>query len=551
MQQIGRAGGFRGVLAVPLLREGTPIGAIVVIRGEPGPFSTAQIELLKTFADQAVIAVENVRLFQELEARNQALSEALDQQTATSEILQVISSSPTNVQPVFDTIVLNAVRLCDGLFGAVNMFDGEMVHRPAAYHNYTPDALAAVERMYPMRPSPQQLTGRAILSRAVAHIPDVLNDPEYAPDIALAGGWRGALGVPMLREGHPIGTILVTRAQPGPFSERQIQLLKTFADQAVIAIENVRLFQELEARNRDLTESLEQQTATSEILRVISSSPTDVQPVFDTIVESAVRLCDGVSATVYRFDGTLIHVSAQNSTFTPEAREAFQRRYPAPPSRASVVAQTILDRAVIHVRDFDRDAGVTPASLEMSRAAGHKSLISIPMLRDGSPIGAIAVGRRAEGGGPRPFSDREISLLQTFADQAVIAIENVRLFQELETRNRDLTEALEQQTATSDVLKVISRSTFDLQPVLETLIESAVRLCGADLGFIYRQDGERYTVVAAHGATPEYVEITASHPITLDRGSATGRAILDRRVVHVPDVHAGSRVQVGGSGCGR
>ena len=177
-------------------------------------------------------------------------------------------------------------------------------------------------------------------------------------------------------------------------------LLGTFADQAVIAIQNVRLFQELEARNRDLTETLEQQTATGEILRVISSSPTNVQPIFDTIVESAVRLCDGVSATVYRFDGALIHISAQNSTFTPEAREAFQRRYPAPPSRVSVVAQTILDRTVIHVRDFEKDADVTPASLEMSRAAGHGSLISIPMLREGSPIGAIAVGRRGQGAGP-------------------------------------------------------------------------------------------------------------------------------------------------------
>ncbi len=200
------------------------------------------------------------------------------------------------------------------------MFDGEMVHRPAAYHNYTPDALAAVERMYPMRPSPQQLTGRAILSRAVAHIPDVLNDPEYAPDIALAGGWRGALGVPMLREGHPIGAILVTRAQPGPFSERQVQLLKTFADQAVIAIENVRLFQELEARNRDLTESLEQQTATSEILRVISSSPTDVQPVFDTIVRSAVSaMRRGVRRRQHRFDGELVSSPPHTGTARPRS----------------------------------------------------------------------------------------------------------------------------------------------------------------------------------------------------------------------------------------
>jgi GAF domain-containing protein len=227
---------------VPILREGHAVGTINVHRTEAGPFPERQIALLKTFADQAVIAIENVRLFKELEARNRDLTETLEQQTATGEILRVISSSPTDVQPVFDTIVRSAVRLCDGLFGAVNMFDGEMVQRPVATHNYTSAALATVERMYPMRPSRQQLTGRAILGRAPAHLPDVLDDPDYTPDVALAGGWRGALCVPMLREGNPIGAILVTRARAGPFSDRQIELLETFARQAVIAIDNVRLF---------------------------------------------------------------------------------------------------------------------------------------------------------------------------------------------------------------------------------------------------------------------------------------------------------------------
>src|SRR3984893_13201291 len=221
----------------------------------------------------------------QLDSRTRELAEAREQQAATSEILRGISSSPTDVRPVFDTIVRSAVRLCDGVIGALNTFDGELMH-VAAVHNYTPEALAAVQRMYPMRPSRQQLTGRAILSRTIVHVPDVLSDPEYAPDIALAGGWRSGLAVPMIRNEAVIGVILVMRAQVGPFSHEQIELLKTFADQAAIAIENVRLFEAEQQRTWELTESLEYRTATGDILRVISSSPTDVQPVFNTIAES-------------------------------------------------------------------------------------------------------------------------------------------------------------------------------------------------------------------------------------------------------------------------
>jgi GAF domain-containing protein len=531
----------RSTLAIPMLRDGEPIGTISVGRLEPRPFTEKQIDLLKTFADQAVIAIENVRLFTELEARNRDLTDSLERETATSDVLRIISRSMTDVQPVLEAIVDSATRLCEAAFSGMVRFDGRVLTLPVL-SKASQEELEAARTVFPTPPTRGVAGGRAVLERRIVHIHDVREDPEYAaPIIRATLGYRTVLAVPLLRSGEPIGALVMWRREVRPFSEKQVDLMKTFADQAVIAIENVRLFTELEARNRDLTEALEQQTATSEILRVISSSPTDVQPVFDTIAESALRLCDGVSATVYRFDGTLIHISAQSSTFTPEGREAFRRRYPAPPSRTSVVAQTILQGDVIHVRDFERD-DVTPVSLEMSRAAGHRSLISIPMLREGSPIGAIAVGRRDPRGGPRPFSDREISLLRTFADQAVIAIENVRLFTELEARNREVTEALEQQTATSEILRVISSSPTDVQPVFDTIAERAMRLCGASSGAVLTFDGELVHIAALANVRPEgAAALRSAFPMRPGLGSASTRAVLTGALVHIPDVLAADK----------
>jgi two-component system NtrC family sensor kinase len=291
-------------------------------------------------------------------------------------------------------------------------------------------------------------------------------------------GIRTLLVVPLAKSDRYLGCIMVYRREIRAFTDSQIDLLRTYADQAVIAIQNARLFTELQAKNQALTqahaqvtEALEQQTATSEILRVISRSPTDLQPVFDTIVESVVQLCDGVSATVYRFDGNLIHLIAHHHSVSSAAREAFERVYPLPPSRTSVVAQAILDRAVIHVRDFEDDPSIPTASREMARAVGHRSLAVVPMRRGEVPIGAISVGRRGPHATARPFSDSEITLLKTFADQAVIAIENVRLFNETK-------EALEQQTATAEILRVISSSLTDIQPVFDAA-RRAPRVCAS------------------------------------------------------------------------
>jgi PAS domain S-box-containing protein len=526
-----RAAGFRSTVAVPMLRDGRAIGAIVVLGGEATPFSDWQIQLLETFADQAVIAVENVRLFRELEARNRDLTEALEQQTATSDVLKVISRSAFDLQPVLSTLVDNATRLCNAQSGVIWRFDGE-VFRLAADRGVSQDLKDAWARN-PFGLGRGTATGRTALEGRTVHIPDVLADPEYTlAGAQKAGGFRTILGVPMLRDGVLVGVFGLQRYEVRPFTDRQIELVTTFADQAAIAMENVRLFGELQIRNRELHVSLEQQTATAEILRVISQSPTDVQPVFDTIAQHVVRLCNGLHAGVFRFDGVLIHLVAHHN-LSPEAQAEFERVYPMPPSHESLSARAILECSVVHVPDVEHDPAAL-SSRRLGRVTGYQSVLSVPMLREGIPIGGISVGRAQAG----PFSERQIELVKTFADQAVLAIENVRMFRELEARNRDLTESLEQQTATSEVLKVISRSAFDLQPVLETLIESAVRLCGADKGLIYRQDGDLYRAAASHGHSPQWQQVVEQYPIAQDRTSATGRAVLERRAIHIPDILA-------------
>ncbi|PYN91224.1 MAG: histidine kinase, partial [Candidatus Rokuibacteriota bacterium] len=381
------------------------------------PFTAAQIELVKTFADQAVIAIENVRLFKELEARNRDLSDALDRQTATAEILRVISQALADVQPAFEAIADSVMRLFGAWSASVFRYEGELIRIAAARGGLPGSSEAFMEqRQAPRRPTEDDLAGRTVLTRAGQHIVDADTDPSWGTrfieDTKLRG-FRSAVSVPMLRGPDVVGVIAVTRDRAGGFAPAEISLLQTFADQAVIAVENARLLSELQAKNADLTEALEQQTATAEILRVISRSPTDVQPIFDAVVRSASRLCGGEYAIVTRYDGELLHLAALHNP-RPGTADETARFFPQAPRReTSFPARALVDGVVVHVADVEAEE-LEPSAHERYRRIRLRAVVAVPLVHEGRPIGVVSVSR----GTPGPFSHRQIDLLRTFADQS-------------------------------------------------------------------------------------------------------------------------------------
>jgi GAF domain-containing protein len=423
--KLARSLSFRTMLSVPLMREGVVIGTIALRRTEVRLFTERQVALLQTFADQAVIAIENARLLNELR-------QSLQQQTATADVLKVISRSTFDLQAVLDTLVESAARLCDAERAIMFRRDGGL-YRSAAYCGYSRE-FREYHESHPISPGRGTAVGRTALEGKTVNIPDVLADPEYTfLEAQKLGQYRANLAVPMLREGKPIGAFSLTRREPLPFNAKQIELVETFADQAVIAIENVRLFDEVQARTRDLSESLQQQTATADVLKVISRSTFDLQTVLQTLVESAARLCDADKATITRQkDGVFFRAEAYG--FSPEFLE-YVRTVPVEPERGSAFGRALLERRVIHIPDVQTDPEYT--FLEGQKLGGYRTTLGVPMLREGIPIGVLALTRSEM----RPFTNKQIELATTFADQAAIAIENVRLFDEIQEKSRQLAEA--------------------------------------------------------------------------------------------------------------
>jgi signal transduction histidine kinase len=504
-----------------LLREGTAIGTIMIRRIEVRPFTEKQIALLETFANQAVIAIENVRLFQELQARNRDLTESLEQQTATAEVLRVIAGSPTDIQPVLDAVISSAVKLAGATKGHLRQFDGEF-HRVVSHYGESPD-LVRLYRDNPLPAGPDTPIGRAFLERRPIHIHDIsetgrLRLPSLQQALQQAGT-RTLLAVPLLREGTPIGGIIIWRDFVEPFTDRQIELVKMFADQAVIAIENVRLFKELDARNAELREALEHQTATSEVLGIISRSPTDVQPVLDAIVESAARVC-GVDDVELR-----LH---EGNTMLSRAHFG-----PIPISRVEINIDEpqhrwMCEHGTLHIPDV-RAQDDFPT---LGSVGGWRTLLAAPLRQQGKLIGLVGA-RRIE---VRPFTPAQIKLLETFADQAVIAIENVRLFKELNERTNELTRSVGELKALGEVGQAVS-STLDLETVLTRIVSHAVQLSGTDGGAIYEYDeqSEEFLLRATDHMEDELINALRANPPRLGDG-VVGRAAVNREPVQIPNI---------------
>ncbi len=473
-----------------MLQNGQLYGTIAMQRQEVRPFTDKQIALVQNFAAQAVIAIENARLLNQLRQRTTDLAELLEQQTATSEVLRVISSSPGQLEPVFDAMLENAVRICEAHSGTLvlRVDDG---FRVVALHGAPAAFSEARSRQPVIRFEPGHHINRLVQTKGIVHIADLVAEPAAAPHLAKFAGARTLLSVPMLKDNEVIGAFGIYRQEVRPFTDKQIAVVESFAAQAVIAIENTRLLNELR-------QSLEQQTATAQVLSVISSSPAELDPVFQSMLENATRICEANFGTIYRYDGKLFHTVASRGE--PPALVEFRRQRGAfVPVAGQPLDRMLRARAVVQSADDTTQPVMSPAA----QLGGARSHLTVPMFKDDDLVGAITLYPREI----RPFTEKQVELVQNFAAQAVIAIENTRLLNELR-------QSLEQQTATSKVLSVISSSPGDLKPVFQTMLENAVHICDAKFGNLWLREGDLFRVVAVHGAPAAYSEMLfrCGHP---------------------------------------
>ncbi len=516
-------GGARSQVTVPMLKDDTLIGAIVIYRQEVLPFTEKQIELVKNFAAQAVIAIENARLLNELR-------QSLEQQTAAADVLRIISSSPGELQPVFCAILESATRICEAKFGNLWLREGD-AFRIAATHGAPPAYREYFDREPLVHPHPKSGLGVILETKRLVHIGDVKVESTFKDKMRIAtielANARSLVAVPLLKENEAIGAIAIYRQEVRPFTDKQIELMTNFAAQAVIAIENARLLNELR-------ESLEQQTATADVLRIISSSPGDLEPVFATILDQALHFCEAAFGIVTTYDGERFECAAQRGV--PDALAAYFHRGMDQPRPGDAHRRLVEGEDLVHGDQMDEDAYRlgNPLRRAVVDLGGARTALVVALRKDKVLLGALTVYRKEV----RPFTDQQVSLVQNFVAQAVIAIENARLLNELRQRTADLSESLEQQTATSEVLKVISRSTFDLQTVLDTLTKSAAQLCAADCGVIFMRDGDVYRLCANYGFSREAEKYGLEHPLKPSRGNLTGRVALSGKAVHIPDVLA-------------
>ena len=530
-----RLGGFRTALGVPMLREGVAVGVLALTRSAVRPFSDEQVALVENFAAQAVIAIENARLLNELRQRTDDLSEALEQQTATSDVLKVISRSQFDLQLVLDNLIETAARLCGAKRGVIFRRDGDL-YGAAAFYNATPDLIDFVRR-HPIAPGRHTITARVALERRAIHVADLQEDSQYAYALRDTEPIRTELGVPMFRGDDIVGVFILYKLKVEPFTKKQIELVTTFADQAVIAIENARLLNELR-------EALGQQTATSEVLRVISSSPGDLEAVFRTMLENATRICEAKFGTLDLYEGGGLRLAAAHDV--PPVFTELRGEVPFQPAPGGILDTAMKTRRMVHIHDLattDAYAQRHPRMVDAVEVAGIRTAVGVPMLKDEELVGIIAIFRQEV----RPFTEKQIELFTNFANQAVIAIENARLLNELRQCTNDLTEALEQQTATSEVLQVISSSPGALEPVFAAMLASATRICEAEFGNLFLREEEAFRAVAWHGE-PTYVNTWRGDALIIKTDVPDiplARLVTTKQRVHVADLRLEATYKAG------